>query len=72
MGSESRLGQRELRDVEVAGAKARLGVGQVQRPHLAERLVEAKLGELRQLGLALGLDPIIRVLQRSGASVADG
>ena len=40
------LGEGELGYVEVAGAKARLAVGQVQRPHPAEGLVEAELADL--------------------------
>ena len=33
-------------DVQIAGAEARLGVGEVERPHPPERLVEAEVGHL--------------------------
>src|SRR6266702_2552854 len=46
-GAGSRLGDRDLVDVEVPGAETRFGVSEIERPHAAERLVEAEPGHVR-------------------------
>src|SRR5579875_3279827 len=54
-------GQGELRDVEVTGAETGLGVGEVERPHPAERLVEAQRGNLGGTLLERGAPAVQRL-----------